>query len=239
MNETGALYMQRGQDGMTSAHLQVALGEAQEAERLARGALADFRGAMNWLEDTPDFDVAHILLDEAGRWIRETFGCWLQRESTTYSRTCPADLAHIRIGFSPGMTNVVRECTVCGQDPRHCRHIKGRTYPAVCRIVGGDCNLCGAEVCDHQDGEPGDVVCTHWIVSCEVIEISLVPRPAQPMARIHKESMSLKELADSLGPGWVPGMDVSCDRCLRVCLGVHEVDPVRLARAIRASEQAD
>ena len=211
---------------MAKARLQVALGEKYTAEPMARGALAQFRAAMNWLEDTPEFEVAHLRLDEAGRWIRETFGCWLTREGTRYSRTCPADLAHTRIGMSPGMRNVVRACTVCGRDPRLCRHIKGRTYPAVRRIVAGHCNLCDETACAHQDGEPGEVYCGHWIVSADLDEISLVPRPAQPMARIDSVGVPLGELAVTFGPrGWRPGMDVSCNRCLTACHGVREYNP--------------
>jgi hypothetical protein len=227
VNPTGEAYLREGQGAVAKARLQVGLGEAGGAESLARGALAQLSAAMNWLEDTPEFEVAHFRLDEAGRWIRETFGCWLNRQGTEYSRTCPADLAHSRLGFSPGMKNVIRECTVCGQEPRLCRHITGRAYPAARRVVGGRCNLCDRETCSHHDGEMGTAVCGHYIVSCEIVELSIVTRPAQPMARIEKVSMSTKEIAEHVGAGWHPGMDVSCDRCLAVCYGVieHEPDP--------------
>lgn len=212
---------------MARARFHAAVGQESDAEPLARGALAEFAAAMNWLEDTPEFEVAHYRLDEAGRWIRETFGCWLAREGTSYTRTCPADIAHIRVGFSPGMKNVIRECSVCGQDPRSptCRHIKGRRYPAMRRLVEGRCNLCGERTCGHVDGEPGDVDCFHWIVSAEIDELSLVPRPADPMARIMKVSVPLSGLVATLGlQGWSPGQDVSCDLCLRPCGGVREWD---------------
>jgi hypothetical protein len=209
---------------MGRARLQVFLGNRDAAEPLARSALADFAGAMNWLEDTPGFEVAHYRLDEAGRWIRETFGCWLERKDTTYARTCPADLAHKRVGLSPGMSNVIRECSVCGQEPRVCRHVKGKSYDAPRRMVGGRCNLCGAHECEHLDGELGLAYCSHLIVKADLDEVSFVPRPAQPMARIGRITMSTDELEAELGPkGWKPGMDVSCDRCLKSCMGVREV----------------
>jgi hypothetical protein len=219
----------RGQRTMAQARLMVVLGQQNDAEPLARAALADFAGAMNWLEDTPDFEVAHFRLDEAGRWIRETFGCWLERDGSSYSRTCPADLAHIRVGMSPGMTNVVRECSICGQDPRSptCRHIKGRRYQTTRRMVGSRCNLCDQEGCGHSDGEPGEAVCTHLIVHADLEEVSLVPRPAQPMARIHKVGVPLTQLESVLGArGWQAGLDVSCDKCLTACRGVREFDPL-------------
>ena len=95
---------------MARARLEAVVGDRKEAERFARSALADYRAAMDWTEDTPEFEVAHFRLDEAGRWVRETFGCWLTRNGTSYQRTCPVDLAHDRIGLSPGLRNVIREC---------------------------------------------------------------------------------------------------------------------------------
>jgi hypothetical protein len=224
----GEARLERGQRDMGRARLQIVMGDKSSAEKAARAALADFAGAMNWLEDMPGFDVAHLRLDEAGRWVREAFGCWLKRDGTSYARTCPADLAHLRVGNSPGMTNIVRECSVCGQDPRSptCRHIKGRAYPATRRLINDRCNLCDRPECEHADGDPGVAECWHLIVSADLVEVSLVPRPAQPMARIREIDVDLEILEGVLGPrGWEPGMDVSCDRCLRPCPGVREYDP--------------
>ena len=230
MNAEGSGYLKRGQMMMARARLTFFLGHPDAAQAEARRALAELRGAMNWLEDTVEFEVAHFRLDEAGRWIREAFGCWLTREGLEYSRTCPADLAHSRVGMSLGMSDVVRECSVCGQEPRDpsCRHIRGRTYTSTRRLIGGHCNLCGLSECAHRDGEIGAVPCTHLITSVKLDEISLVPRPAQPMARIEKVTVPTSELKEEFGPrGWVPGADVSCDRCLRPCRGVREYDPTQ------------
>lgn len=93
-------------------------------------------------------------------------------------------------------------------------------------MVGGECNLCGAKACEHKDGDPGEVVCSHWIVSADLQEVSLVPRPAQPMARIHKVGVRRETLEAVLGPqGWETGMEASCDKCLAACRGVREYDP--------------
>lgn len=223
----GEARLVRGQQAMATARLQVFLGNPDEAEPLARGALADFAGAMNWLEDTPEFEVAHYRLDEAGRWVRQRFGCWLEREDLTYYRTCPADLAHNRIGLSPGMRNVIRECAVCGLDPRLCRHVTGRVYEAPRRLIGDRCNQCGAASCDHEDGLIGPVPCYHLITEVgNLDEVSLVPRPAQPMARLNRVKVDGADLEAQLGPrGWQLGMEVSCDKCLTACHGVHEVRP--------------
>jgi hypothetical protein len=214
-----------GQHALARARLQNFLGNDEEAEALARGALVDFAGAMNWLEDTPEFEIAHYRLDEAGRWVRERFGCWLERDGTTYTRICPADLAHNRIGLSPGMRNVIRVCSVCGLDPRLCRHVTGKVYLASRRLIGGRCNLCDQARCDHEDGHLGSVPCYHLITEVGALdEVSIVPRPAQPMARIRRIRVPLEDLEEQLGPrGWQPGMEVSCDKCLTGCLGVREV----------------
>ena len=226
----GEARLRRGQLAMARARLREQEGDSAGAEAVARAALADFAGAMNWLEDTPEFDVAHYRLDQAGRWVRETFGCWLERDGTSYSRTCPADLAHTRVGFSPGMKDVIRECSICGQDPRSptCRHIKGRPYQTTRRLIGERCNLCGRRACDHTDGQPGVAICSNVIVSADMEEMSLVPRPEQPMARPSKVEVDVVLLEAVLGPGgWQPGMEVSCDKCLRPCRGVREYDPRR------------
>jgi hypothetical protein len=228
VDDGGEARLRRGQQNMARARLMVFMGDAAGAEPVARAALADFAGAMNWLEDTPEFEVAHYRLDEAGRWIRETFGCWLKREGSAYSRTCPADLAHIRVGMSPGMKNVVRECSVCGQDPRSptCRHIRGRAYQTTRRLVGDRCNLCDRQDCGHTDGQAGVAVCGHLYVTLDLVEVSFVPRPAQPMARMGEIDVDAALLGAVLGPrGWKPGMEVSCDKCLSPCGGVREWDP--------------
>jgi hypothetical protein len=51
-------------------------------------------------------------------------------------------------------------------------------------------------------------------------EVSLVAKPAQPEARIHKRSIDTADLQELLGPEWSPGMPVNCDFCLRPCQGL-------------------
>ena len=171
-------------------------GEWPRAEETARTALAEFRSAMNWLEDTEHFDEAHRKLDEAGSYVRRTFGCQLFQDGTRYEQRCPVALAHNRIGLSPGMIIRASECSICGQDPVTCPHITGRTY----------------------DGE----FCARRITEADVLEVSLVSRPSQPDARIHAISIDNDELRERLPPEWEPGIPVNCDRCLLPCDGVHD-----------------
>jgi hypothetical protein len=231
MTEAGDQYLRSGVRRLAEARMMMATGGSPaDAERLARGSLADFSAAMNYQEDTPAFDVAHQRLDRAGEWVRQTFpaGCRFKQSGTRYEQTCPAALAHVRLGMSVGMSNVMRVCGVCGQDPRSlsCRHIRGREYTVARQVVAGTyCNLCAGQDCDrHVDGEVGTATCWHLIVSADLKEVSLVSRPAQPMARLTSVDVSHERLLE-LNPAWSPGIPVTCDNCLVPCGGVIEVNP--------------
>jgi hypothetical protein len=66
-------------------------GPTDEAHQSIRDAISTLRSAMNWLEDSPEFEDAHELLDCAGRFARTTFpsGCRLTfRDGTYLSRMC-------------------------------------------------------------------------------------------------------------------------------------------------------
>lgn len=172
----------------------LSLNDLGDAEPAAREAMVTARSALDWLEDAPHFEAAHELVHRIGRFVRSTWGCWLSQDDQGYWRECPADLAHIRAGMSPGMVIGASECSICGQHPRECEHITGREY----------------------DGQ----VCHRVITEVrEILEISLVARPAQPDARIQRVSVGVNGLKRALGPDWKPGTRVSCDKCLGECDG--------------------
>jgi hypothetical protein len=214
---------------LARARLQHAFGES-DAEEIARKGLRVLRSAMNWLEDTEDFEAAHFKLDEAGRWVRETFGCTLKWDPEKgYQQMCPVALAHTRIGMSYEARDIESLCSVCGLDPRLCRHVRGRTYDVPRIRVVGKCNVCGAKAdCEHLEGDVYPVYCFHYITKVRKLDaLSLVSRPAQPDARIEGMSVSVSDLRSQLGEGWIPGMPVTCNRCLQECTGVVEI-PRRL-----------
>jgi hypothetical protein len=163
-----------------------------------RALRAKARSAMDWLEDTPEFADAHRVADELGRLIRQERpeACRVAFEDQTYYQTCPIALSHNRIGLSPAFVIHASECSICRQDPWECPHVLGEEY----------------------DGEIAHVV----ITKAEPIEVSFVSRPRQPDARIVKQSLSSSELAQELGPDFVPGDDVLCGRCLVTCSGVSD-----------------
>jgi hypothetical protein len=162
-----------------------------------RAVLGRLRSAMDWLEDTPDFEAAHMLLDQAGRLTRQTFGCSLYQDGQRYEQRCPVALAHTRLGLSPTLVIRESECSICHQDPDECHHVKGHRYD--------------------------DQLCLRIIKRADVLGVSLVSRPANPGARIISVGVLDTELQESLGAEWHPGMPVSCDLCLYPCDGVREV----------------
>lgn len=166
------------------------------AEPLLRDSLQGFRSAMNWLEDTPAFEVAHQRLDAAGRLAREAFsrGCQVAYRDGAYFQECPAALAHNRVGLSPGILVRAAECSICRNDPEDCSHITGRVYA----------------------GEK----CVRVITSAEILEVSLVGRPASPDARFQSVSVPLEDLQERLGAQLSLGTAVTCDLCLSNCTGV-------------------
>jgi hypothetical protein len=209
------------------------------AERDARRALQLYARSLDWAEDTPLEDDAHRKMDAAGKWVRSTFGCRLNREGTTYKETCPVSLAHNRIGFSIG-GSATRICSLCGEDLSECEHLPGTAY----MIHGGPsalgwCRVCGEEDCEeHTPDQQYHVAASAIIQDVEVDEISLVSKPAIPEARIFQRSIPTSDLQAALGDAFAPGMEVSCDKCLSPCEGLmkHELSHGPGGRADHANE---
>jgi hypothetical protein len=176
---------------------------------------------MNWLEDTPEFDVAHSELHAAGRLAREQFreGCRLAEEPDgSLTQRCPVALAHKRFGLSIGaIGNAI--CSVCGDDASECPHMPGDQYDlAACR-EHGRCNIClETDPCPHQPGETYRTEAHVVVTEAELREVSIVARPAQPDARIAKIPISRQRIEARLGR-LPPHAYVSCDQCLSSCPG--------------------
>jgi hypothetical protein len=196
----------------------------ERAETDARKALEFFARSLDWAEDTDEEEEAHRLMDEAGGWVRRTFGCLLWRSGTEYRQRCPVALAHNRIGMSVGGT-AVRVCSLCGEDFSECEHMPGTAY----MVPGGDsglgwCRVCLQESCDHKPTQQYRVSVIAIIKHMDVQEISLVPKPAHPEARVLEMGILVSDLQQVLGDDFIPGSEVSCDRCLRPCDGLVKHD---------------
>lgn len=195
-----------------------------EAEAAARQALPHFRSALDWAEDTDREDEAHRAMDAAGRWTCETFGCELEYTDGTYYRTCPVDLGHNRIGFSVGGV-ATRICSLCDLDISDCEHDPSQEYltPGGSSPLGY-CRVCMEQSCtEHRPhlqypARPGSI-----ITEMQLDEISVVSRPAQPDARIHRQEVTLGYLEDGLGDDFSPGVPVICERCLSACGGLIQM----------------
>lgn len=194
----GLSRLRAGSKALTQALLELEIdGRSERLHDKIRAIMPVLRSAMDWLEDTDHFDAAHQRLDSVGQLARQHFpsGCALAFRDGTYFQECPVALAHNRAGLSPGYIIRRAECSICGQDPSTCRHIKGRVY----------------------DG----VRCVRRLVELDLLEVSFVGRPAQPDARIKSMSMSVTELRQQIGTDFELGARVTCDRCLKPCRGVH------------------
>lgn len=167
-----------------------------DLDQLTEAARA-LRSVMDHTEAGPTFDRAHSLIDEVGRVIRESSParCRLKFEDGAYHRTCDVDLAHLRFGMSPGFIIRESECSICKEDPQDCEHVRGEFY----------------------DDEP----CIRVIKRADLLEISMVERPAYPEARIQSTSISNGELRARFGPDFSVGKPVQCDKCLSNCQGLH------------------
>jgi hypothetical protein len=195
------------------------------AERDARAALMEYASALNWAEDSPGEESAHINLDAAGRWVRQTFGCSLAQDGTRYRQECPVAVGHNRVGLSVGGV-AKRICSLCGGDLSECEHQRGVAYlvPGGTEDLGW-CRVCREkEKCDHQPDQQYRVGVVSMIMEMELFEVSLVSKPAHPDARIRSLDVPLAELERRLGSAFVPGMGVSCDRCLSPCGGLTRHD---------------
>lgn len=216
--------LQRG-EGAWQRALDSNLPET-EAEAVARSALAEFASALNWAEDSVLEGSVHARMDQAGRWVREEFGCTLRRDGNEYSQACPVALAHNRIGLSIGGYSR-KLCSICGEDFSECQHQPGVEYRAQGGLEPlGWCRVCGnKDGCEHLADETYRARLIAIVVEMDLDEISLVAKPAHPDARLTSVSYSVRELKDALGDDFEPGVEVDCNRCLRPCQGLNRLGP--------------
>ena len=194
----GRQRLSKGRSLITFARHLHGSGANEQAERVGRGALAILASALNWLEDSGDFERAHQELDRAGKFVRKAFGCHLEQVDGKYEQRCPVEIAHVRLGFSVEMKIQGSECSICKADYGDCPHIAGERY--------------------------GGQTCVRIIERIEALSaVAIVARPAQPDARLTALPVDSDELRAALGPGFQIGMPVSCDRCLTSCGGFREL----------------
>lgn len=211
-------------------HLQSAkrlVGQAPAAaEHEARAAIADATRAFWWAEGTELEETQHTLMHSIGHWTREHFECQLEFDGSTYRRTCPIDIAHIRAGLSVGFV-ARRICSICDADLSECPHLRDRSY----WVRGGShdghpCPVCLGEHCRHRFDRLYRASVVAVVKEMEGREVSWVRQPANPEARPHAIPATFAQLSQALGPRFEKGMPVSCDKCQPGrCWGFSEFGP--------------
>jgi hypothetical protein len=195
--------------------------EAPPAEASARAALRNAVDALNYLEDTARLDEAHGWVHKTGALVGGLYGCEIVLEDGVWWETCPTRLAHVRMGWSPGFTARVG-CSVCGGDFSECEHMPGMSYSTVAAVDDdGTCSICLRAACgDHNAGDSYLAPATGVISEADLLEISLVPRPRDPLARITGVEMEPSLLESILGSIPQNVTRLRCRRCLEPCSGL-------------------
>lgn len=197
------------------------------AEKAVDAAIEAAAKGFWWAEGGNDEDAMHELLHKIGRWRRRNLGCHLPYDGMQYHRQCLVDLAHLRLGMSIGFI-ANRICSICDEDLSECPHLRGRSY----WVRGGpggsraECRVCRQKSCSHRCDRLYRAPVIAVVTEGEIREVSIVNRPANPEARLTDVSVSVADLATGLDSHFIPGVTVSCDKCLGDCPGFvrHEDD---------------
>jgi hypothetical protein len=211
------------------------------SERHARDGLQAVCDAYNYLEDVvrdyPDVQVrideskivdlpklvedAHVIVHRCGELVGGMFGCHMEYKDGQWLDKCLVSLLHLRFGQSAGLT-VRYVCTIGGGDAGDvCGHKRGVLYPkTAAQTEDGLCTICDAERCSaHEVGVTYEAVADYGMVDIQVQEVSIVPRPRDPLARITERSVRNRELLSKLGEVPKPGELVLCHQCMYPCTG--------------------
>jgi len=197
-------------------------GRADVSEGLYRRALRKLREAMLW---APNECERRAYLHKIGARIHDQFGCTVPLRDGTYSVECPVLLSHARGGFSVG-GSAQSTCSICGQDSLTCPHQNGHRYDHVLarRVSSALCNICGEQDCHHVQGTTYDGVRAFSIITeMRIDEVSLVDRPANPLAVIERYTLSASDVSSMLSAhehdSFVYGTTIlACHHCKR-CAG--------------------
>ncbi|GII32301.1 hypothetical protein Pmi06nite_57430 [Planotetraspora mira] len=218
------------------------------AEDDARIALKSCIDAFNWFEDllwdlSPDHridfmskersvdpisvvtlgrlvDDAHAWAHRAGELVGGIFGCRMTHDGQDWQDECALSLMHVRLGNSVGMTtNYV--CSICGVVCWDCDHEPGNNYFIIATRDEEVCNICrdAQEVCTHTVGSTYDKRAEPTMQVLELREISLVPRPRDPLARIKGRGIDETDLIDYFGFAPPSDANLLCHKCMYTCEG--------------------
>jgi hypothetical protein len=162
---------------------------------------------------------SHALVHVLGDTVGGLFGCELAYDDGEWFDECVTSLLHVRYGNSMGFT-ARHVCTVCDGDFAAYGHERDRTYAVkAARRADGTCTACGGTDCQHRPGDTMEVRATSVMSDITLHEVSLVPRPRDPLARITARQIDKGELEAFLGGGVDGGTRVLGHDCMHQCEG--------------------
>lgn len=188
-------------------------------EESARAALRHAVGALNYLEDLDEALDAHRLVHEVGAYVSWHYGCTIQLTDDGWRWTCPVILSHLRFGNSAGFT-APRICSICGEDISECAHLPGRVYRV--RVSDTEICPCGSSACEiHNTGDIIEAAPHAVVKDADLHEISVVPRPRDPLARTSEFLFPQKLMSSMLGGREIPPSvkTMECYHCRQACTG--------------------
>jgi hypothetical protein len=163
---------------------------------------------------------SHRLAHALGDLIGGLFGCVIVHDDGGWYDECVSSLLHVRYGNSMGFT-ARHECSICRQDFSGCDHLRQASYPiTVARDEAGLCTVCGEAHCEHIDGTVIDVTARTTMTDIKLHEVSMVPRPRDPLARISAREVDIDNLIAHLGYPPEPHHRVLDHGCMYQCHGL-------------------
>jgi hypothetical protein len=196
--------------------------------------------ALNYLEDNELMEEAHRAIHRAAFVRRGLFGCPIVLRDDEFWSECPINLSHLRMGVSAGFVSDF-ECSICDELVEDCDHQMGEFYPKTAeRAIDGKCSLCGAADCEHPVGETVLVQAYGNARNIAPGEVSFVPRPRYPLARIVRESKDLGASGDDPRVRYAAQQgDLNCDADLGPCKGFNEMKNWDLTNISRWKDEDD
>lgn len=179
--------------------------------------------ALNYLEDHELKEEAHAAIHRSAFIKRGLFGCSITLQHNEYWTNCPINISHLRIGVSVGITGDF-ECSICGRLVEDCDHLSGETYPAIAkRYTDGTCSICGLVECGHDEGKTFSAQAVSVGRNLQIHEVSLVPRPRYPLARLSEWQKDLGAMGDrpDVRRAAKEGM-LNCDADFGPCKGFND-----------------
>jgi hypothetical protein len=221
-----------------------------EVEKHSRAALGKAAEAFNWFDDARQdlgdetligiadsvdgsvdsrsvgslVDASHALVHATGELVGGLFGCKMAYENGRWFDECIVALLHLRFGNSAGL-NTRYECSVCHLDVGEgCGHEPGESYSVeATRTETGECTICDKQDCTiHIPGEVSEIVAQYQFADVDIREISLTPRPRDPLARITGRSVDDERFIRQMGRLPLEGELVLDHACMYPCRGFRD-----------------